>query len=214
MIYNQKFTSIGDRTDVLQLLSELKSNKPDFTLIDIGASANPWTRDFVTHIVDIESSPLLVKSFKGNISDYEVWEQVLEYVKQHGKFDYASCTHTLEDISAAKLVCTMISKISNQGFVAVPSKFAELSNLESEQWMGYIHHRWIYDTKDGKFIGYPKQSFLENFKEFKDWSKNNPREGKDELQFFWKDDFALDVINNDHLGPNIDAVINYYRRLI
>jgi hypothetical protein len=123
MIYNQKFTSIGDRTDVLQLLSELKSNKPNFTLIDVGASANPWTRGFVTHIVDIESGPLPAKYFTGNISDYEVWNQVLEYIKQHGKFDFANCTHTLEDISAAKLVCAMLSKIANQGFVAVPSKF-------------------------------------------------------------------------------------------
>ena len=214
MIYNQKFTSVGERNEVLQLLSELKSNKPDFTLIDVGASANPWTRDFVTHIVDVESGPLPAKYFRGNISDYEVWNQVLEYIKQHGKFDFANCTHTLEDISAAKLVCTMLSKIANQGFVAVSSKFSELSNPESEKWMGHIHHRWIYDTKDSKFIGYPKQSFLENFKEFKDWSENNPREGKDELQFFWKDDFALDVINNDYLGPNTDAVISYYKQLI
>lgn len=214
MIYNEKLTNVGDRIEVLELLKQLKNEKSDFTLIDVGAAANPWTMEYVTHIVDIQGGNLPAKYFQGNISDYSVWETILDYVEKNGKFDFASCTHTLEDISSAKMVCNMISRIAKRGFVAIPSKFAELSNLESSNWLGYIHHRWVYDSKDGKFIGYPKQSFLENFQKFKDWSRNNPREGREELQFFWKDDFTLDVVNNDLLGPTINAVIGYYDELI
>jgi hypothetical protein len=49
---------------------------------------------------------------------------------------------------------------------------------------------------------------------YKNWSRNNPREGKEELQFFWKENFTLDIINNDLLGPTVDAVIGYYDELI
>jgi hypothetical protein len=163
MIYNEKLTNVGDRMEVIELLKQLKNKKSDFTLIDVGAAANPWTMEYVTHIVDIQGGNLPAKYFQGNISDYSVWETILDYVEKNGKFDFASCTHTLEDISSAKMVCNMISRIAKQGFVAIPSKFAELSNLESSNWLGYIHHRWVYDSKDGKFIGYPKQPFLENF---------------------------------------------------
>jgi|688.fasta_scaffold245008_4 hypothetical protein len=56
--------------------------------------------------------------------------------------------------------------------------------------------------------------FLNESDKYKNWSRNNPREGKEELQFFWKENFTLDIINNDLLGPTVDAVIGYYDELI
>lgn len=213
MIYNDKLTAIGDRVLALDYIKNLKEKTPNFTLIDVGANANPWTKDYITHAVDIEKCNLGQKQFIGNISDVDVWNEVLDYVEKHGKFDFLVSTHTIEDISAAPMVCNMFSRIAKQGFIAIPSKYSELHCHEGP-WRGYIHHRWIYDIKDGNFIGYPKQSFLEYMTYIDEWVRKNPKDGKEELQFFWKDEIKLNVVNNDHLGPTWSAVVNYYKQLV
>ena len=138
---------------------------------------------------------------------------LFQYVEKHGKFDFLVSTHTIEDISAAPMVCNMFSRIAKQGFIAIPSKYSELHKHEGP-WRGYIHHRWIYDIKDGNFLGYPKQSFLEHMTYIHEWVMKNPKDGREELQFFWKDEIKLNVVNNDHLGPTWSAVVNYYKQLV
>ncbi len=213
MIYNQRLTTIGDLASALQYLAELKAKNPGMTLLDVGASANPWSGDYITHVVDVENRGVKAQHFIGNISDRKVWDEVLEYVKVHGKFDFLVSTHTLEDISAAALCCNMFSLIAKEGYIAIPSKYAELSKPEGE-WLGYIHHRWIYDMEGDKFMGYPKQNFLEYMPYVHDWAGKNPRAGREELQFFWKDDVYLNVVNGDLLGPTQHHVIDYYRALV
>lgn len=214
MIYNDKVTPFGARDEALQYIAVLKGITPNFTLIDVGATANPWTKDYVTHVVDIETAAAPnTKHFCGNISDVKVWDEVLAYVKDCGKFDFLVCTHTLEDISAAVMVCGMFSKIAKQGFIAIPSKYQELARHEGP-WRGYIHHRWIYDVVNGKFIGYPKQPFLEHISEVDEWVNKNSHINREELQFFWKGEIALDVINGDLLGPTVGHVMQYYKQLV
>jgi hypothetical protein len=212
MIYDAKFTHIRDYAKALEVIRQRKASKPNFTLIDVGASANPWTKDFVTHIVDFAKGGLAATYFTGNICDMRVWNLVLEHVKWHGKFDFLVCTHTLEDISSPKMVSNMFGKIANEGFIAMPSKFIELNKPEG-QWTGYIHHRWIYDLVDGVVIGYPKQPFIEHMPFIHEWAAKNPWQGRDEIQYFWKDEADLKIINDDYLGPTTQAVIDYYRNL-
>ena len=57
MIYNDKLTAIGDRVLALDYIKNLKEKTPNFTLIDVGANANPWTKDYITHVVDQQRSP-------------------------------------------------------------------------------------------------------------------------------------------------------------
>lgn len=214
MIYDSKITFINDRQPALNYIKNLKTNNQNFTLIDIGICANAWTREFVTHGVDIEKYEMPIIQFTGNISDTTVWNEILEYVEKNGKFDFLTCTHTLEDISAAVMVCNMFSKIAKEGFIAVPSKYWELARHEGN-WRGFIHHRWIFDIKDNQFFGYPKQSFLENVGEIDSWLQSNKNTIENvELQFFWKEEIKLNVVNNDLLGPTVNHVIQYYTGLI
>jgi hypothetical protein len=136
-----------------------------------------------------------------------------DYVKQHGKFDFLICTHTLEDAGPAPMICDMFGRMAKEGYIATPSKYAELNKHEGN-WRGHIHHRWIFDSKNDVVIGYPKQSFLENVPYIEDWVKNNPMAGRTELQYFWKDEVGLRVVNNDHLGPTIKDVLRYYTELV
>lgn len=213
MITKTKVCRINSRSEALEEIRSIKNTKADFSLIDVGASANPWSKEFITHTVDIEKTNLICKQFIGNISKKDVWDEVLNYVEVYGKFDYLVSTHTIEDISAAPMVCDMFGRIAKQGFIAIPSKYAELSRHDGF-WRGWLHHRWIFDVIDNNFIGYPKQGFIEYLTDIDEWCRNNPMPDRDELQVYWKDDIKLNVVNNDHLGPTKDAVIDYYRRLL
>jgi hypothetical protein len=39
-------------------------------------------------------------------------------------------------------------------------------------------------------------------------------ENKSDLSFYWKDSIDMIYINNNFLGPNVEAVINYYNNLL
>lgn len=210
MNYNKKLTKFNDRAEILKYLTSKKETNPNFTLLDIGASGNPWTINFVTHIVDAVRTNLTAHQFIGNANDIHVWKDVLDYVEIHGKFDFCSCTHFLEDITAAKMVMSMINKISKEGFVAVPSKYSELNPQNEGYWLGWIHHSWICDYVDEKFIAYKKQPFIEYFPQFREWGKNNPSLDREELQFQWKDELVHEMAMEELLGPSSDAVVNHY----
>jgi hypothetical protein len=207
MIYKFSYQhSFTERSDVIQYLTEKKFN----SVLDIGFSVNSWSKPFTTHYVDImEASGTNAIPFLGNISEYDVWNEVLDYVKQNGKFDFAICTHTLEDISSPQMICKLLPRIAKEGYIAVPSKYAELSIQESNgcgPYRGWIHHRWIFNKENDEFVAYPKLVFIEHI----DLSNMNFRPEKD-LRFFWKDSFEMKVINNDWLGPTDSAVCNLYK---
>ena len=50
MIYNDRLTFIGDRKNAIAYIGDLKERTPNFTLIDVGANANPWTKDYITNL--------------------------------------------------------------------------------------------------------------------------------------------------------------------
>ena len=217
MIYNHRYNGRVDRTTALAKIASLKNEIGEsFTLIDVGGWAGSWVNEYHTHIVDIEKGDdPKVHYFTGNISNIGVWEEVLAYVKEHGKFDFCTCTHTLEDISGAMLACEMLSRISEKGYIAVPSKYAELRKLQENPqafWRGWVHHRWIYDAVDGQFIGYPKIPLLEYSKEIDTWTEKNSQEGRVELEFFWANAINLKIINNDHLRPDVYSILDFYLR--
>ena len=117
----------------------------------------------------------------------------------------------MEDIANPTLAMDMISRIANEGYIAVPSKYREFSKIEGKH-RGYIHHRWIFDYKDGKFIGFPKLSFIEY--ETGLHTLGNPSPRIEELSFKWNDKIDYEIINNDYMGPTIHHVRMYYRRLL
>lgn len=215
MIYNFSYQKdITDRKDVLDYLKSSKFKK----VVDIGFYANGWSSEFTTHYIDAKKSDQAKQQgFIGNISTYKLWENVLDYINKNGKFDFSICTHTLEDVSCPQMVCELLPRISKEGYVAVPSKYRELTRHEGHTphfgyvnnqggYMGWVHHRWVFNKEGDDFVGYPKMPLLEylDFSSFESRSEND-------LRFFWKDDFELKVINDDWLGPTDQYVREIYR---
>lgn len=214
MITEFKYSYDHDR-NFGSLKNELLSGK--LKIIDVGASitshyeSQAWIEKARFATVDLFDIPNSKLHFKGNISLFTTWFPILDYVKKHGKFDFCYLSHTLEDISNPKLVCNLLGDIAKRGFIAVPSKYTECKRLNN-LYRGYIHHRWIYNIENNIFKAYPKQNFLEYEKHLDDLAqKHNVNNA--ELQIFWENEIDLKIINDDFLGPTIDAVINYYKNL-
>jgi hypothetical protein len=209
--------NIGDieqhRHAIKGMITARKQNDPSFTVIDVGGSMGGWSADCVDAIMDFNKPivPTSVHVFPANLNKQDDWQGVLEYVAKNGKFSYAICSHTLEDIANPTLTMDMLPRIASAGYIAVPSKYRELAKFEGN-YRGYIHHRWIYDMQDGRFTGFPKLSFIEYETDLHALADRSPARG--ELSFCWKDSFDYQIINNDYMGPDVTSVKMYYKRLL
>ena len=219
------------REEMLNYLKE--KNFP--AVVDIGGAMFPWAKEFVTHYMDLFDpkwyhQDLTIRNdrhiqnsltFIGDICRQEFWEDVLCYTNKFGKFDYAICCHTLEDIRNPELTLKYLPHIAKEGFIAVPNKFVEMSKTvesygEKEGWgftgayRGYCHHRWIFTIIDNKFIAIPKLNFIENLNGV---DQPDPP-GAGDLSFFWKDSIPFEFMNSDFLGPNPPTVFDMYRKYL
>lgn len=210
--------SDGNRKGLIKWIKDQKENGV-FTVIDVGGSMFGWSSDFVDAICDMnppekDISDRNIKIFKLNINDPYAWEEVDRYVSINGKFDFSICTHTLEDISNPVFVCKKLAQVSKAGYIAVPSKYIEMARFEHSQYRyrGFIHHRWVFSIKNNKFFGYPKIPYLEHDPIFDTIAIPHVNVG--DLSFYWNNSIPIEIVNNDYLGPNIDAVIEYYKGLL
>lgn len=215
MIYDIKYTPDGYRDEVVMRMSSFGRDK--LTVIDIGATYKFWSKPYVTAVMDIfPPQDKNITLFQGNANLPWVWYDVENYVEEHGKFDFCICSHTLEDLANPMLPILMMPRIAKAGFIAIPSKYAELRR-NVFKFRGSIHHRWIFNkesNKEGKsIVMYPKVSFVEWENKF-DAIANQYRPDNAELQFYWKNDLEISVINDDYLGPSDDAVFGYYDGLL
>ncbi len=209
---------VGDiyahRNALLRFLQAKKKDDPTFTVIDVGGSAGGWSHPVADWIVDVNPVDT-TNCFKVNLNRHDDWQNVLDYVAEHGKFSFAICSHTLEDIANPMLVMEMLPKIAEEGHIAVPSKYRELANVESHNFRGYMHHRWIYNIRPEEpnlFVGFPKLSFIERYTRLH--SLANTSDSVAELKFRWKGRIPYRIINDDYLGPTSDAVYDYYLALL
>jgi hypothetical protein len=193
MIVWHDLSEINERELILQHLADEKYD----TVIDIGAAYQPWAKKYTNFALDV--NPVDVPNwFRGNICTVDGWREVLDYVEKNDKFQFAICTHTLEDISNPYFVCDMLSLIADAGYIATPSKYVELTKTV-RPWRGWMHHRWIFDVQDNEYWAAPKLSFVDHLT-LPDWT-NSPQE----IQLLWKDEIKLHILNDDFIGPSEEA---------
>jgi hypothetical protein len=66
-----------------------------------------------------------------------------------GQFDFAVCSHTLEDLRDPVWVCSELERVARAGYVEVPAAVEELTWGVHGEWVGWSHHRWICTVADG-----------------------------------------------------------------
>jgi hypothetical protein len=202
------FESTGRRP-----LEEIKKIVADGgRVIDIGG-ANSFADGYLDSVIDIRvpqaSAPNI---WTGDMNYPDFWIPVLAHVEQHGKWDYAICSHTLEDITSPAFVCQMIEKIAHKGVIVEPSKHRELARFDPDYGKrGFWHHRFIFDITEGVFTAYPKVNWIEDAR-FDHVHKCLPE--KEELIVEWEGEIGLKLVNNDFLYDSFEHFKQCYDKLL
>tara|TARA_R110002074_G_scaffold316814_2_gene487289 strand:- start:1265 stop:2017 length:753 start_codon:yes stop_codon:yes gene_type:complete len=147
------------RGEIIELIRRKKLAQPDFRVVDVGGAAGNWCDEFVDAYVDMRDFPTSKQLYVGDICREETWAKI-----PAKSFDFAICTHVLEDIRDPLIAIRGLEKISKSGFVATPTKWNEFSVFEDSLWLGNYHHRWIFDFDDsGNITIVPKFGAINRF---------------------------------------------------
>ena len=186
------------REKVIAFVKARKAQSP-FTVVDVGGSADSWASEISDAIVDINATR--PQDYRINICNESEWSAI------RTKFDFAICTHTIEDLSYPSVVLEMLPVIAKSGVITTPSVRTELSHPESDTWLGYIHHRYLVGHKNGKIILAPKLGFLEKNVILGVVSNTD-------IVFEWQDNIEYEILMNGYLGPTVNHVIQAYSDFI
>lgn len=159
-------------SEKVRIRSELKNflknvaKKKNLKILDIGASANPWLEELITDALDIYLTDR--KNIKSHVGDANLLSSYEKF--KDDEFDFINCTHTLEDIRSPDIAISQMMRIGKAGFIAVPNRHTEVSNLRKfapfgskytfgGRNVGFFHHRWIFNnTSKNTIEAYAKWS--------------------------------------------------------
>lgn len=131
----------------------------DASVIDIGGGAAAFPRaDWIIDARPFEERGTLLKNKNTEQQDRfteETWVQLDlcsrdKWPFGDKQFDYAVCSHVLEDVRDPIWLCSEISRISKAGYIEVPNRAVEQSKgIEHPRLAGYYHHRWLVSNCNG-----------------------------------------------------------------
>ncbi|MGI8845859.1 MAG: class I SAM-dependent methyltransferase, partial [Thermoleophilaceae bacterium] len=125
-------------------------------VLDVGAGANPFERaDWVIDLWPYGKRGIYGRQDRAAERFSEAtW--VLHDICDPGpwpfaddQFDFAVCSHTLEDVRDPVGVCAELSRVARAGYIEVPSRLEEQSLGVQGPWAGWGHHHWLIDPIDG-----------------------------------------------------------------
>jgi hypothetical protein len=148
--------------NVQELLSKLN---PSDLVLDVGGWACPFNR--ANWVMDAQAYETrgFYRTFGGvpfQGGDKE-WFSAATWVRRDicdktpfpfadKQFDFAICSHTLEDVRDPLWVCSELIRVAKRGYIEVPSREWETCRgLERPGQAGLSHHRWLIDI-DGRRI--------------------------------------------------------------
>ncbi len=62
------------------------------------------------------------------------------------RFDFAICSHTLEDVRDPVFVCSELQRVAKAGYLEVPSRLEEQCWAFQGPWTGWSHHHWLIEA--------------------------------------------------------------------
>jgi Methyltransferase domain len=128
----------------------------DGLVLDVGGWGKPLARaDWVLDLMPYETRGLYGRDGAGpERFSAETWVQRDICAREpwpfaDGQFDFAVCSHTLEDVRDPVWVCSELSRVARAGYVEVPAPVEELTWKVHGPWVGWSHHHWICLVRDG-----------------------------------------------------------------
>ena len=163
MIYNFSVNSALDKDIKLKKISEYvkfqKQINKKFKVIDVGGGVENKGDISIDCLFDLKNTlkrNSSIKIINKDFCDKDAWSEINDK-----EYDYAICTHTLEDIRDPKFVISQIIRVAKKGYIAVPHKFRELSYSTHPNHLGYPHHRWIFAFENNKMLILPKSNVVD-----------------------------------------------------
>lgn len=131
---------------------------PDHALLlDVGGAARPFPRaDWVLDLQPYEARGEL--GWQGDPADErfgpDTWVrrdlcERTPWPFDDRQFDFAICSHTLEDVRDPVWVCSELQRVAAAGYVEVPAMREELTYGIQGPWVGWGHHHWLVLVSDG-----------------------------------------------------------------
>jgi len=121
----------------------------DGLLLDVGGWAAPLARaDWVIDLMPYETRGLYGQA-TGERFSADTWVQhdvCTPWPFADGQFDFAVCSHTLEDIRDPVFACRELQRVAKAGYVEVPSRVEEHMAGMNGPWAGWAHHHWVCDV--------------------------------------------------------------------
>jgi hypothetical protein len=136
----------------------------DALVLDVGGWGRPWPRaDWVIDVMPHGTRGLYgtAESQRERFSA-ETWVERDVCARDpwpfaDGQFDFAICSHTLEDVRDPVHVCAELNRVARAGYIEAPSRLEEQSWGVIGEHVGWSHHRWLVDVGDGEieFVAKP-----------------------------------------------------------
>ena len=140
-------------------------------VLDVGGGAKPFPRaDAVVDMLSYDGflsrnpEPAAYRFdrqawFTGDICDAEVWLHIPDQA-----YDFAICSHTLEDVRDPLYVCSQLLRVARAGYIETPSRFRECAKTQADDLIiGWGHHRWFIEVEDGTLFFKQKNPELHRF---------------------------------------------------
>lgn len=129
---------------------------PDEALVlDVGGWAKPFARaDWVLDLMPYETRGIYGPATPGpERFDASTWVRRdmcdrAPWPFDDDQFDFAVCSHTLEDVRDPVWACSELNRVAKAGYLEVPSRLEEQSFGIHGQFVGWSHHRWLVDVTD------------------------------------------------------------------
>jgi hypothetical protein len=128
----------------------------DAVVLDVGGWASPISR--ANWVVDL--LPHATRGLYGDPDpeperfDESTWAQfdicaAEPWPFADDQFDFAICSHTLEDVRDPIRVCAELSRVARAGYIETPSRLQEQAYGVVGDFVGWSHHRWLVSERDG-----------------------------------------------------------------
>lgn len=183
--------NLNNYSKIMEILNETDK------VLDIGGWERPFNR--ANYVIDI--MPYQTRKTQNSYPS-EMSEQFLENswiihdINQSlpfkdKEFDFVTCGHVLEDIKDPIKLCTEIIRVSKAGYIEFPNRSYEMRTcvdpyINSNKYVGYCHHRWLIEIKNGGLYFVPKTA-VHSVLPFLRCKKAESRT----IGFFWKDSFDI-----------------------
>ena len=143
----------ASRQTILSRLAE------DDKVLDVGGWADPFGRaDWVLDVMPFETRGLYAREGWAPAREEperfsaETWVtrdicRREPWPFEDREFDFAICSHTLEDVRDPLWVCSELTRVARAGYVEVPSRLEEQSFSVAGAFAGWPHHHWLIDVE-------------------------------------------------------------------